>query len=111
MPADRREPGVDLAPWRRNGSRVSSSSSSNSLRTCSCVCSLSESCIAWKFLKPSARAAWLRSSTSSFRSASTTGPTSLLASQTALRRAESVDSLRTLRTSLSVISLPSTLAR
>ena len=42
--------------------------------------------MAWKFLKPSCVAASLRSSTSSFRSASTTAPTSLLASQTALRR-------------------------
>ena len=37
----------------RNGSRVSSSSSSNSLMSSSPSCSLRYSCRAWKFLKPS----------------------------------------------------------
>ena len=51
------------------------------------------------------------SATSAFKSASTAAPTPLLASQTAFRRGRSFDSLRTLRTSLSVISRWSTVAR
>ena len=53
----------------------------------------------------------VRRPTSSLRFFSSTPPTALLASHTSCRRFESFDSFSTLRTSLSVISRPSTLAR
>ena len=59
--------------------------------TCSWLCSARASCMTWKSLKPSCRAAWFRKRANFFRSGARTGPTALLASQTALRRAESLE--------------------
>ncbi len=63
------------------------------------------------FRSPASERLRCDTATSWRRSASTLAPTPLLDSQTCCRSAESFDSLRILRTSLSGISLPLTLAR